>query len=416
MANWFSRRSPFERASFIRHVALCASALLAYTLRADLRVGNSILWIFAIAALMNFQTALLWNRPLVGSFVRCLSPAFGLGGWIALMLLTGGVASPFAAGLWLDITLAAMTAPTEGLALVTAGGVAGLWLQQIALGLGGVMHALAVQSGFLVVTAGLAGHLARRWKKTQEELSWRSAELRRRLERLEDEMQEARTLGQLGENVAQLDHGLTNAVHSLRGLVCLIESRFSDSTRDRGILQGLHAAIDRLEEVARVALGGRTGLPVPEVHVKEEEMHRTMREVAQEVGLSFPGIRWCVAAGEALPEAKASPLLLREVLTILVRNAAEAMQGQGQLEIGARPSAGSVELYIRDHGPGIAPENMGRIFEPGFTTKPGGHGFGLFLARRALQSQGGNLSVIAAEGGGTLVSLDLPISGLQFEP
>ena len=108
MANWFSRRSPFERASFIRHVALCASALLAYTLRADLRVGNSILWIFAIAALMNFQTALLWNRPLVGSFVRCLSPAFGLGGWIALMLLTGGVASPFAAGLWLEITLAAI--------------------------------------------------------------------------------------------------------------------------------------------------------------------------------------------------------------------------------------------------------------------------------------------------------------------
>src|SRR2546426_10102276 len=205
----FWKRSPFDRASFIRHLALCASTLLAYLFRAELHVGNSVLWIFAVAALLNFQTALFWQRPLVGPVLRSVSPIFGMGGWIALMLLTGGVASPFAAGLWLEITLAAMTASAAGLALVTVGGVLGLWLPQISLGVDGVMRTLMAQTGFLLVTAGLAGYLAYRSKIDRDELSWRHAELRSRLERLENEIREARTLGQLGENDARLAHGLT---------------------------------------------------------------------------------------------------------------------------------------------------------------------------------------------------------------
>ena len=415
MAALFSKRTPFDRALIIRHLSLCASTLLAYALREELRVGNSVLWILAVVALVNFQAALFWDRPVIGVIVRLLSPTFGLAGWIALMLLTGGVTSPFTAGLWLEITLSAMTGASAALALVTAGSVLGLWLQQIPLGLTGVVHTLTVQTAFLLVTSGLAGYLARRSRKAQDDLSLRHAELRLRLEQLENEMEEARTLGKVGENVARLAHGLKNAVHSLRGLLRLIESSFADSTRDRGILHGLNAAVDRMEEVARVALGSRPEPSTPAVCVNEVEMRRVVSDVAREVGLSFPGIRWCVATGDSLPEAKASPLMLREVLTILVRNAAEAMRGQGELEVGARQNGPNLEVYVRDHGPGIASENMARIFEPGFTTKTDGNGFGLFLARRVVQSQGGSLRVIAAEGGGTVVSMALPASGLPME-
>src|SRR2546428_3449345 len=175
MAALFSKRTPFDRALIIRHLSLCASTLLAYALREELRVGNSVLWILAVVALVNFQAALFWDRPVIGVIVRLLSPTFGLAGWIALMLLTGGVTSPFTAGLWLEITLSAMTGASAALALVTAGSVFGLLVPHISLGLTGGVHTLTVPTAFLLVTSGLSGDPAPRPRKAPDDFSVRHA-------------------------------------------------------------------------------------------------------------------------------------------------------------------------------------------------------------------------------------------------
>jgi signal transduction histidine kinase len=66
-------------------------------------------------------------------------------------------------------------------------------------------------------------------------------------------------------------------------------------------------------------------------------------------------------------------------------------------------------LVVRDRGPGIAPNLGDRLFALGATTKASGHGFGLFLARRLIESRGGRLTAARASGGGALFSVTLPL-------
>ncbi len=80
-----------------------------------------------------------------------------------------------------------------------------------------------------------------------------------------------------------------------------------------------------------------------------------------------------------LPPVTAHLGELNQVWTNLVRNAAEAMGGRGELRLTTRQEGGCAVVEVRDDGPGIPPELMPRLFQPFFTTKDIGHGTGLGL-------------------------------------
>ena len=85
-----------------------------------------------------------------------------------------------------------------------------------------------------------------------------------------------------------------------------------------------------------------------------------------------------------------------------------------EVELGVREEDGEVRLWVRDTGPGIAQENVARIFEPFWQAEPantrtvGGTGLGLSVVRRLTQLLGGRLSVDTALGRGSTFSLHLP--------
>ena len=91
---------------------------------------------------------------------------------------------------------------------------------------------------------------------------------------------------------------------------------------------------------------------------------------------------------------------LLEVLVNLVKNAREALSehdGRRQLRLAARTSAAAsgeerLVLEVSDSGPGISPQDLTQVFRHGFTTKPGGHGFGLHSSANAAKEMGGSLS------------------------
>jgi signal transduction histidine kinase len=66
-------------------------------------------------------------------------------------------------------------------------------------------------------------------------------------------------------------------------------------------------------------------------------------------------------------------------------------------------------IAVCDRGHGICPAGHIRLFQPGVTTKPAGNGFGLFLARRLVESRGGELTVESLRPTGTRFAVSLPI-------
>jgi signal transduction histidine kinase len=114
-----------------------------------------------------------------------------------------------------------------------------------------------------------------------------------------------------------------------------------------------------------------------------------------------PGVRIDINFEDALPDILAEPFALHRVLTNLVANASDALRGRGRILISA--THGVIE--VRDSGPGIPPEDLGRIFEPFYSAKPRGSGLGLAIVKDLMRLQKGSVSVRSEPGRGAVFTL-----------
>jgi signal transduction histidine kinase len=122
-------------------------------------------------------------------------------------------------------------------------------------------------------------------------------------------------------------------------------------------------------------------------------------------------VRLTVAAPSAGPFVLGDAVLLEWAMEALIRNAVDALSGVGgTITVQVVTTHGRVRVSVRDDGPGISPEVRGRLFEPGVTTKPGGWGIGLSLARRIVEDvHDGRLTAGNAPGGAEFV-IALPLA------
>ena len=109
-------------------------------------------------------------------------------------------------------------------------------------------------------------------------------------------------------------------------------------------------------------------------------------------------------------EVLANPDELLQVFVNLMTNAIQAMNGRGTLTLSTWCQDGLAKISISDTGPGIPKENLEKIFEAFFTTKPPGKGTGLGLhnVREIVKRYGGNLTVESQVGTGTTFTIEFP--------
>ena len=120
---------------------------------------------------------------------------------------------------------------------------------------------------------------------------------------------------------------------------------------------------------------------------------------------------------EAVPPVVLDRHKVMPILVNLLSNATQALAQQGnakQMKVRvALNGADSVQIKVIDNGGGIAPENLTRIFQHGFTTKKDGHGFGLHSGALAAREMGGKLMAESdGVGCGAVFTLELPLSNL----
>ena len=105
------------------------------------------------------------------------------------------------------------------------------------------------------------------------------------------------------------------------------------------------------------------------------------------------------------------PSTLRRAVLNVVQNAIEAMPEGGTLRLECVRTTTEVHVRIRDSGVGMPAEQISRIFEPLYTTKPGGTGLGLYIVREILVAHEGGVTVESVEGQGTTFTFTFPVPG-----
>jgi signal transduction histidine kinase len=117
---------------------------------------------------------------------------------------------------------------------------------------------------------------------------------------------------------------------------------------------------------------------------------------------------------EHVPEVRADPTQLQQVVLNLVKNAIDAMSsvrpGARLLRLATRLEGDSnLVLSVRDSGIGISPKDKERIFDPFFTTKPAGMGLGLAICRTVVENHGGKLRLAESDSRGSTFEIVMPI-------
>jgi signal transduction histidine kinase len=107
--------------------------------------------------------------------------------------------------------------------------------------------------------------------------------------------------------------------------------------------------------------------------------------------------------------------MIRATILNLVLNAVQAMAGHGHISVKLSQSGTFATIEVRDNGPGIPVEIRNQVFEPFFTTKARGGGLGLPIARRTAELHGGSLALDCPDGGGTVVTIKLPLRPVESD-
>ena len=99
---------------------------------------------------------------------------------------------------------------------------------------------------------------------------------------------------------------------------------------------------------------------------------------------------------------------LIQIFINIIQNSVEAMSNGGNLSIKTYSQSNRVFIEIKDEGVGIKQEDMKKLFNPFFSTKKRGTGLGLYIIKRIIENNGGNIYIESREGTGTLTRIEFP--------
>lgn len=154
----------------------------------------------------------------------------------------------------------------------------------------------------------------------------------------------------------------------------------------------------------------------PELELTPLDLNALVSEVVELYRGRTSAVEVVLELDAAVPSIEADALRVRQLLHNLLKNAIEALGGNGKGEIVVatrhcperRPPA--VELEVRDDGPGFPQHVLEHAFEPYVTTKTKGTGLGLAIVRKLVEEHGGTLQAANCAGGGARVTIQLPLS------
>lgn len=269
----------------------------------------------------------------------------------------------------------------------------------------------AISAGDLrpVSTQGAAGEIL-----ALEETFNRMVQSLKEKDLVEAKLRQAQRLSALGNLAAGVAHDVRNPLNAIKLLASHAIDTLGDEAGGRAAkpLRTIRQEVDRLEGIVSsfLSLAKETELNVEPQHVDTllDECVQLFRQDAEERQVRL------------LAELRAGDTRLmidpkqwkRAILNVLL-NALEASPPGGRVRLFSRISDSACEVEIRDDGPGLAKEIADRVFDPYFSTKPGGTGLGMSITRGIIEEHGGNIEFASAPGQGCQVLITMPLEKTQ---
>jgi len=230
---------------------------------------------------------------------------------------------------------------------------------------------------------------------------------------MKEDVERVRRLAETGQLAANIAHELRNPLSSIKGAAQLLRSELpAEFVTQHG--EFLDIIVDEVNGLNRITTEFLEFSRVNPPDMKLHNVNQLIARLLQFMGayLSKQSVMVCLDFDESLPPVYIDKLQIEQVLKNIVINAVQAMPHGGALTIKTNyiQSQDKAEMKFTDSGIGIGSDKLGKIWAPFFTTKTKGTGLGLPIARKIVETHGGELSVQSESGEGSTFTLTVPVN------
>ena len=234
------------------------------------------------------------------------------------------------------------------------------------------------------------------------------------MRRLKQEVARSQRLASLGSLAAGVAHEIRNPLSSIKGFATYFRERYREDPDDRQTAETMISEVDRLNRVITQLLEFARPMTMKRVPTSIQTVIRhalrTVEGQAREKGVVIE-----TDLPATIPEIPLDADRMSQVLLNLILNAIAATDAGGRIRVSlARNDDRTIRIVIADTGTGIRQEDLSRVFDPYFTTKPSGTGLGLPIVQKIVEAHGGAIRLESEAGKGTTATLLLP-SAIQEE-
>ena len=222
--------------------------------------------------------------------------------------------------------------------------------------------------------------------------------------RLQEELERRNQLALIGQMTAVLAHEIRNALGSIKGYVQWVHEKLDKPDPKKDGLSVALQGVSRIETLVNDLLGFSRK---EKYRIERLNPVHLIQEAINTVGSSWKGN----VELESKPGIRAMGDREKLYLSLAngIRNAIQAMEGDGNLRISVYPDGLWVNILIKDTGPGIPAEEIPRLFTPFHTTKTDGTGLGLAYSMKVVEGMGGKISLAnRKKNRGAVLTIRLP--------
>jgi two-component system sensor histidine kinase HydH len=233
------------------------------------------------------------------------------------------------------------------------------------------------------------------------------------IKKLQKEIQRHDRLVALGKMAAGVAHEVRNPLSSIKGFATLLGSRFKEGSREQEAAELLVLEAERLNRSITELLNYArpTALQKQEVNIGDL-VSSSLKLISSDA--QALGVKISLNIEQQIPVILADRDRINQVLLNLYLNSLQAMEDSSReklLRVLVHPAdaEGFIEIEVQDSGKGIPQDDLEKVLDPYFTTKPDGTGLGLALAYKIIDEHNGTIRFQSAEGQGTTISVRLPV-------